>query len=100
MKDPYLYDDIPVLKNKLNIRNADDLEKAESNITYVKFIDVDRDMESQRFDFNHLKAIHKYIFEDIYEWAGKPRIMNIEKAEDVLNGKSVNYCDYKLIEKE
>jgi len=29
MKDPYLYDDCPVLRNKLGIRDADSLDKAE-----------------------------------------------------------------------
>lgn len=32
------------------------------------------------FDFVHLKAIHKYIFQDIYEWAGRVRTVEIGKG--------------------
>lgn len=100
MKDPYLYEDVPVIRNKLNIKNTEFLEKAESDITYIKLMDIDRIVEGEKFDFNRLRVIHKYIFGDIYEWAGNTRTINIEKAEEVLNGKSVDYCDYSLIEKE
>jgi fido (protein-threonine AMPylation protein) len=37
MRDPYLYEDEPVLKNLLGIRNADDLERAEADITSVRW---------------------------------------------------------------
>jgi len=40
------------------------------------------------FSFQHLCKIHEYIFQDIYEWAGKIRIINIEKAEEALSGLS------------
>lgn len=99
MRDPYFYEDVFVLRNKLNIKNAKDLEVAEENITYTKFMDVDIAVKNEAFDFNRLKAIHKHIFGDIYEWAGQTRVINIEKSEEVLDGKSVSYCDYKNIEK-
>lgn len=100
MKDIYFYEGTDVLKNNLNIRNNDDLEIAEADITYIKLLDIDRETIDRNFDFLHIKSIHKYIFEDIYEWAGKIRCANIEKAEDVLYGLSVQYCDYSLIENE
>lgn len=100
MKDIYLYDDVDVMKNKLNIKNNADLEKAESGITAIKLLNID-EVLNKNFKFEHLKAIHKYIFEDIYEWAGNPRIVNIQKYEEVLPGTSgVEYCDYRRIEKE
>jgi cell filamentation protein len=33
-----------------------------------------------RFDVAHLKAIHRYIFQDVYEWAGQFRTVNISKG--------------------
>lgn len=42
MRDPYLYDDVDVLKNLLNIKDEQQLEEAESNITYIKLFDIDR----------------------------------------------------------
>ena len=43
------------------------------------------------FDYLHLQAIHQYIFQDIYEWAGKPRTIKVSKAEPLLKGYSVAY---------
>lgn len=100
MKDIYFYEDTNILKNKLNIRNSKDLESAEADISYVKLLDIDRVTIHGNFDFSHLKSIHKYIFEDIYEWAGEFRCLNIEKSEEILYGLSVQYSDYNLIEKE
>ncbi len=45
-----------------------------------------------------LKSIHKYLFEDIYDFAGKFREYNITKDEPVLSGKSVVYSDYRQIQ--
>lgn len=41
--------------------------------------------------------IHKLIFENVYEWAGQCRTVNIFKEEPILNGLSVEYSDYKKI---
>jgi len=35
-----------------------------------------------RFDVTHLEAIHKYLFQDVYEWAGDFRSVNISKDGD------------------
>jgi cell filamentation protein len=32
------------------------------------------------FDIKHLKAIHRHIFQDVYEWAGEFRTVNISKG--------------------
>ena len=37
MRDPYLYENVPVLKNELNIKDAKLLERAEADITHVVF---------------------------------------------------------------
>lgn len=48
----------------------------------------------QAFNFSpaELLAIHKRLFKDIYDHAGKIRDYNISKKEWVLNGKSVYYA--------
>ena len=98
MKDYYLYDDVPVLKNLLNIKDEKILEEAESNITYIKLLDIDDKINSDNFDYDRIKQIHKYIFGDIYEWAGKERGINIVKGERVLGGDTVRYSDMNHIE--
>ena len=99
MRDPYLYKDIDVMKNKLNIKDQEKLESAEAAITVSKLLQI-TDFENGSFNIEKLKAIHKYIFGDIYEWAGEFRKMNIEKSERVLNGLSVKYSDYRNVEKD
>lgn len=43
------------------------------------------------------KYIHKYLFQDVYDFAGRFREVNISKNEDILNGYTVVYCDYRRI---
>lgn len=43
------------------------------------------------------KYIHKYLFQDVYDFVGRFREVNISKNEDVLNGDTVVYCDYGRI---
>lgn len=100
MKDYYLYDDVPVLRNLLNIKDEKLLEEAESNITYVKLLDIDDKICGDVFDYQRIKDIHAYIFGDLYEWAGKERGINIVKGERVLGGDTVRYADTNSIEAE
>ena len=99
MKDYYLYDDVPVLRNLLNIKDEKLLLEAESNITYIKLLDID-DKINPKIDYDRLKAIHSYIFGDIYEWAGKERGINIVKGERVLGGDTIRYSDSNNIERD
>lgn len=100
MKDYYLYDDVPVLRNLLNIKDEKLLLEAESNIAYIKLLDIDDKIKSEKFDYDRLKAIHSYIFGDIYEWAGKERGINIVKGERVLGGDTIRYSDSNNIERD
>ena len=98
MHDPYLFDDIPVLKNLLGIRDAKLLEQAEADITAFYFSDVDGVVQSMEFDLTRLFAIHKYIFGNIYEWAGTIRTIPMVKGERVLGGDTVRYSQPDDIE--
>ncbi len=100
MRDPYLYEDVPVLKNLLGIRDADALERAEADITSIKLLVVDGAIQSSAFDFPRLLAIHKHIFGDIYAWAGTIRTVSIVKGERVLGGDTVRYAQPDDIERD
>ena len=43
------------------------------------------------------KYVHYFLFKDVYKFAGKFREVNISKNEDILNGDTVVYCDYRKI---
>ena len=94
MRDPYLYPDMEVLKNLLDIRDSKKLQQAESDYVTLRLSEIAEDGRMiGLYDFAALCRMHYRIFQDIYEWAGKIRIINIEKAEDALNGISVEYSD-------
>lgn len=46
---------------------------------------------------DYLKYIHKYLFQDVYEFAGNFRNVDITKQEKILNNDSVAYGDYKTL---
>ena len=101
MRDPYLYPDLEVLKNLLDIRDSKKLQQAESDYVTLRLSEIAEDGRMiGLYDFAVLCRIHYRIFQDIYEWAGKIRIINIEKAEDALNGISVEYSDVFDIKKD
>lgn len=97
MKDPYI-DENGVLKNKLGITNDEELKEAEKDIAFVKLIGVE-ELEKETVNANLLKDIHKYLFNDIYDWAGEYRTVPIYKEEVVLPGLSLEYAQPKDIEK-
>ena len=76
----YCYPNSFVLKNKLNIQNADELKSAEREITSLRTAQAILIRIEGNFDFEHLKKIHYFLFGDIYEWAGKIRKVNISKG--------------------
>ena len=72
-----------MLENKLGITSAPELSEAEERISKKKAIEL---FESGMLDkleagkFASLKTIHKYLFEDIYSFAGEMRTVNISKG--------------------
>ena len=76
----YCYPDSEVLKNKLNIRDKDELFEAEKKLTFARLQKLQSEPIKGKFDFAHLKAIHKYIFQDLYDWAGEERTVDIGKG--------------------
>ncbi len=47
-----------------------------------------------------LCEIHRFLFGDLYEWAGQYRIINIEKRERILAGRSIWYSNDEDISQE
>lgn len=76
----YCYPGGDVLKNKLNITEAELLEYAERRLTAIRLDELLMRRMRGNFDFAHLKAIHFFIFQDLYTWAGQQRKINIAKG--------------------
>lgn len=97
MTDPYINCKSKILKNKLHITDAEILSQAESDFTVLRFKQLLESPLSGNFDFIHLCKIHEFLFQDIYDWAGKPRTINISKEERALGGLSILYSPAEKI---
>lgn len=91
MNDPYIQEN-GVLKNKLNILDYTELKQAEKDITFAKFLNIS-DFFSTSCNSDCLKAIHKHIFSDVFDWAGEYRTIQMYKPEDVLDGMSLQFSE-------
>ena len=89
----YCYKDTNVLINKLEIRDTKKLLEYESKITAAKLLALRKQKITGNFDVNHLVSIHKFLFEDIYPFAGKFRNENIAKDNFM-------FAQYEYIEDE
>ncbi|MDV0445436.1 hypothetical protein MmiAt1_10140 [Methanimicrococcus sp. At1] len=98
MHDPYTYGETDVLINKQNIKNLKIFEEMEAEYTGMRLREIAVRPLKGNYDFEHFCKIHQYIFQDIFDWAGETRTVNIEKPEDVLGGISIEYTDVKEIQ--
>lgn len=99
MPDPYLYPDVPVLRNKLEIKTEKTLDLVEAEQSRANMM-LFYDQDFANFSPAGLQEIHKFLFGDIYDWAGNYRIINIQKAERLLGGRSVWYSNDEDIERD
>lgn len=101
--DPYSYPQTGVLINKLNIKSQKDLQLAESEYSANRLYQLRTTPIKGNFDLEHLKKIHKHIFQDIYKWAGEIRTVNIEKQDKFAASEQIeSYANYifKQLSKE
>lgn len=102
-QDPYTYPGTNVLVNKFGIKDQDQLNTVERNLTANRLAELYNNPIQGNFDFEHLKKIHGYIFQDIYDWAGKERTVEISKHTNfcpVLNIPGYADSIFKELRKE
>ena len=85
--------DYYIEKEKQNSINYNELECDFVSMRIVELLEKD-DFE---LSIDYLKYIHKYLFQDVYEFAGEFRNVNFSKHEIILNNDSVAYGDYKSL---
>lgn len=78
-EDHYLDLETGVLKNKLGIRDEGELSRAEAALVAWRSLELSEKPIEGGFDLEHLKAIHKHLFGDVYEWAGKIRDIDLAR---------------------
>jgi len=75
--DPYCYPDSDVLKNRLGLRDQAELDAFEAMITAQR---GEEPLPRGRLGYAHYRAIHHHLFQDVFDWAGKPRTVRIAKG--------------------
>lgn len=96
MKDPYVYEGTNVLINLAEIKNQTQLDNYETTLSRIAIVDILNNPIEVKTTLDIFK-IHEKLFKEIYEWAGKPRTINIYKEEPVLGGLSVSYSEHNSI---
>ncbi len=82
--EDYLYPGTSVLVNKFNLTDPIDLHFAEYTATADRQIEIANgtaQLASRDYGADHIKAIHGYLFQDVYDWAGEYRTVDMVKGD-------------------
>ena len=82
-----------ITKEKQKDINHNELECDFVSMRIVELLDQD----NFELSVDYLKYIHKYLFQDVYEFAGEFRKIDFSKHEKILNNDSVAYGDSKTL---
>ena len=82
-----------VLINKFDIRDEAKLNEVETVLVSARSAEWMELPKADSFDFTHYKAVHHFLFSDLYDWAGQVRTVNISK-------KGTNFCLAENIERQ
>ena len=89
----YCYPNTDVLVNFFDIKDNDTLEKVERKIVLAKLYILRQNNNIGNFDVIHFTEIHKFLFEDIYPFAGKFRTENIAKG-------NFSFAEWQYVEEQ
>ncbi len=97
------YPNTTCLINKFNIKDDKKLSEIEAEITFAKSAILESETVIPTLDFEFYKNIHRFLFEDLYDWAGEIRKVDISKKGTVFCPASEleNMCEacFNRIEK-
>lgn len=78
--ETYCYPGIDVLRNKAEITDANELDAYEGELSTLRSIEILENTLVGQFDLALLQRIHFALFQDIYDWAGKIRTVDISRG--------------------
>ncbi|MGG7976715.1 putative adenosine monophosphate-protein transferase Fic [Klebsiella aerogenes] len=90
-RDPYLYPTLDVLRNRLGIRQAQRLEQTTWEFTSLRAATIPLGPRGRGLP--HLCTIHRQLYQDLFDWAGKLREIDIYQGD-------TPFCHFAWIEKE
>ena len=78
--DSYLIPHTRVLKNKLNVQTQEDLDFFENDLVSVRSYKLNENLPRAEGTVRQLQWIHHYLFQDVYDWAGQIRTIDMTKG--------------------
>lgn len=79
MADPYVYPGTGVLRNLAGLQDADTLADHEAQASTLRLAQLAALKLEGAYDLPHLQLFHRFIFQDIYTWAGELRSVPLAK---------------------
>ena len=77
--DPYVDQRTGVLRNLIGAKSQSVLDSAESDLTFARATQIQKHRIPRTNDLAELCAIHHHLFQDVYDWAGQIRTVDIRK---------------------
>lgn len=68
--DPYLDPETGILRNIIGARTQIALDEAEGDLSFARLLQLMDHPPRATGDLEELRAIHRYLFQDVYPWAG------------------------------
>lgn len=78
--DCYTFPGAEILRNKAGLRDQVALDAFEADATAIRLLELIEHPIPGAFDLAHLQAIHHHLFQDVYDWAGQLRTVDISKG--------------------
>lgn len=70
--------------NKFGLTSQAELHRRETPLALRRLLELQQSPIAGNFDAGHLRAIHRYIFQDVYDWAGELRSVGISKPRAIF----------------
>lgn len=80
--DPYLDPDIGLLLNLIGARTKSELDAAEGALVVARALQLRDHPVRPTGDLDEFRALHRHLFQDVYEWAGEVRTVDLRKNVD------------------
>jgi cell filamentation protein len=77
--DPYLDPETGLLRNLVGARTKVALDEAEGDLSFARLTQLSDHPVPGTGDLAELQAIHRHLFQDVYDWAGQVRTVDVRK---------------------
>lgn len=91
MTDPYSQPGLLCLRNKLGLTDPARLKEVEARIVSIRDVELGRESLPGEYNLEHLQAFHHTLFQDVYDWAGQTRTVDITKENST-------FCNWRYID--